>query len=574
MADSYRRHDSPHLQSRQTSRNPILTKDDVGRAKPSVHDLPADGYTYGRPEPMTPEGVRELMTWVPHTPSRPPRPQDPDFERLNKAAGRHRATSPQAVAKLRTSCDFSMKPPPSPPPKLIPSDVFPTWTYGREERPSTPISTVLSHDYGRAAEACREDRYRKYDEERARQQQPLKVQLRKTDQWRINQGRRRRAEAEMDREPPKGWKMSKFSNVESHFRQEGQLYALADGGKSKSLPDLHQTSTGRSTTPMALPRPCSRAGEASERGVSPQQPAVLRWPTGSIHSSASPTTPVSRGPTPRAASRGNSKEVLLSPEHHGRGQGQRSCRSPMAAPPQRSPSLPALAIGSTARFGAGKLLEDTPREDTARDAESDTESACSFASGLSNIKAEDCEAHTPTPRRKQVQISDVTEADIVEGSPMAANVEEDVKVFMSVCVESQDDLQDAAGVMERQVRSTFNDYVVKVKDFAMPSPKQSQRTQRTRYMAWGQEGLSCVDRSQAKPATVATPLVMNLLVRHASVEELADLIERLVACIESAFTEGAVKVRKVNPPLWSPPAKASPPKPRPRDGLGRLLLAP
>merc|ERR1711964_647587 len=35
---------------RQSSRNPVLVQDDVGKAKPSCYDLPHEGHAYGRSE--------------------------------------------------------------------------------------------------------------------------------------------------------------------------------------------------------------------------------------------------------------------------------------------------------------------------------------------------------------------------------------------------------------------------------------------------------------------------------------------------------------------------------------------
>lgn len=37
--------------------NLLLVKDDVGKAKPTVRDLPYKGHTYGLPGPMDEEGV-------------------------------------------------------------------------------------------------------------------------------------------------------------------------------------------------------------------------------------------------------------------------------------------------------------------------------------------------------------------------------------------------------------------------------------------------------------------------------------------------------------------------------------
>lgn len=41
------------------TKNPLLVKDDVGHAKPSVRDLPAEGFAYGKADEPDAEGVSE-----------------------------------------------------------------------------------------------------------------------------------------------------------------------------------------------------------------------------------------------------------------------------------------------------------------------------------------------------------------------------------------------------------------------------------------------------------------------------------------------------------------------------------
>ena len=42
--------------------NYMLVKDDVGKAKPTVRDLPQFGFTYGKPPPEHEEGVGALTS--------------------------------------------------------------------------------------------------------------------------------------------------------------------------------------------------------------------------------------------------------------------------------------------------------------------------------------------------------------------------------------------------------------------------------------------------------------------------------------------------------------------------------
>ena len=66
--------------------NYMLTKDDVGKAKPSTRDLPAYGHAFGMPPPPNEEGVGAVtQNWQFHKNSRGGKP-DKDFKKLNKAA--------------------------------------------------------------------------------------------------------------------------------------------------------------------------------------------------------------------------------------------------------------------------------------------------------------------------------------------------------------------------------------------------------------------------------------------------------------------------------------------------------
>lgn len=132
------------------TKNPLLAKDDVGKAPPSCYDLPADGFVFGRPDNPDFEGAREVtMQWVTHTPGPRREEQVTDFRKLNKILLKEKALTPRDVKEHRkikgvplTARDNS-----GPAPKVIPSDVEPTFTYGRGTRASTPISSVISYQF-------------------------------------------------------------------------------------------------------------------------------------------------------------------------------------------------------------------------------------------------------------------------------------------------------------------------------------------------------------------------------------------------------------------------------------------
>ena len=49
------------------TKNLLIIKDDVGKAKPSVRKLPSYGHSFGYAPPSDKEGVGQLLTnWTPH----------------------------------------------------------------------------------------------------------------------------------------------------------------------------------------------------------------------------------------------------------------------------------------------------------------------------------------------------------------------------------------------------------------------------------------------------------------------------------------------------------------------------
>jgi hypothetical protein len=135
----------------RNTKNPLLAKDDVGKARPSCYDLPQDGFAYGRPDNPDFEGAREVtMQWVSHTPRPRAAESAQDFRKLNKIAINVKACNAGAVAKHRRTVNLPLSARGAytgPPPKVIPSDVVPAFTYGKKTRPSTPIASVVSYQF-------------------------------------------------------------------------------------------------------------------------------------------------------------------------------------------------------------------------------------------------------------------------------------------------------------------------------------------------------------------------------------------------------------------------------------------
>lgn len=82
-------------------KNPLLTRDDVGKAKPSTHDLPMDQHAYGVPNKKEEFGVGKLTTsW--HLPElRTQKPSERDYQKLNKMGINAKIIKPYQVREFR-----------------------------------------------------------------------------------------------------------------------------------------------------------------------------------------------------------------------------------------------------------------------------------------------------------------------------------------------------------------------------------------------------------------------------------------------------------------------------------------
>mmetsp|Transcript_15120 Transcript_15120/g.31659 ORF Transcript_15120/g.31659 Transcript_15120/m.31659 type:complete len:232 (-) Transcript_15120:66-761(-) len=206
MSDAYR----------MATKNVILLKDDVGRAKKSVYDLPHEGHAYGRSEIPDLEGAREVtMHWAAHVPHPKPESGIQDFKRLNKEAAKSQVKNARELVEFRKAgADFKLTPP-GPTgclPKVIPSDVIPSFAYGRKSRPSTPIGSVVGGGYAAEFEEAANAQY----EMRALASGPpgkTKIKLTKASGARISNARERRRIVEENVAPTPPWTMKKFQNV-------------------------------------------------------------------------------------------------------------------------------------------------------------------------------------------------------------------------------------------------------------------------------------------------------------------------------------------------------------------------
>lgn len=222
---------------RSRSRNTILVKDDVGRAKHTCYDLPHEGHAYGRAEPADMEGAREVtMHWAAHVPRPKPRPDCQDFRKINKMATKDGISNPKTLAAYKKTKDVKLLPagPAGALPTVIPSDVIPSFAYGKKSRPSTPIAAVVSHQYQAECEEALESTYRQYEEIRDNSVRPLRVGLTKTASRQIANARSAKSLMPHEQEPRELFKLTKFKKVPSRLG----LGSEPGMQKSSSLPAI------------------------------------------------------------------------------------------------------------------------------------------------------------------------------------------------------------------------------------------------------------------------------------------------------------------------------------------------
>lgn len=226
MSDAYR----------AQAKNAVLVKDDVGRAKATCYDLPREAHAYGRAEPADMEGAREVtMHWAAHVPRPKPDGDCQDFKKINKMASKAKVTNAKQLKEFKSQTDVRVMPPAAsgPPPKVIPSDVIPSFAYGRKSRPSTPIASVIGSQYSLEYEEILSMAYDGYEQQKAAMDGKTKVRLTKAAKMNIAGARRTRADLiRAETEPPKEkFTMKKFQNVPSRIH-------LPPIGKCASAPNL------------------------------------------------------------------------------------------------------------------------------------------------------------------------------------------------------------------------------------------------------------------------------------------------------------------------------------------------
>lgn len=134
----------------QNSKNTLLVRDDVGRSKVCVRDLPPQDFIYGKKATGDSEAAGAVINkWVEHRGSQALSP-DRDFRKMNKLAVSNKCTSPKQIMEFRKSNDIRIQ---EARVKSDKSHVNPDkeFKYGIPTKPSTPLQKVMSFEYAREA---------------------------------------------------------------------------------------------------------------------------------------------------------------------------------------------------------------------------------------------------------------------------------------------------------------------------------------------------------------------------------------------------------------------------------------
>jgi hypothetical protein len=201
----------------QRTRNPLLVKDDVGKAKPSCYKLPPEDFAYGRPDMPDFEGAREVtMQWVAHHAEARKEADVQDFKKLNKAAVSAKVVDPRKLTQFRKDHNTPIQAGGStgPPPKVYPSEVVPSFTYGKKTRPSTPIAQVISNQFAAEYEASLAEIYDFYEKEKnSVGKLPSKIRTTRAAEGHARKLQEMELSASMPEGKKEEWKLSKFKNV-------------------------------------------------------------------------------------------------------------------------------------------------------------------------------------------------------------------------------------------------------------------------------------------------------------------------------------------------------------------------
>jgi hypothetical protein len=157
------------------------------------------------------------VSWVSHHQEERKQSGVQDYRKLNKAALKNKVIDSRKLTDFRrnNSAPLLLSNPTGPPPKVFPSEVVPSFTYGKKTRPSTPIAQVVSNQFAAEYQASLEEIYDYYETEKKNKKAPV---IRTT---KAAEGHARKF-LEMEKPPPKEkFILSRFKNIPGKLHLPG-----------------------------------------------------------------------------------------------------------------------------------------------------------------------------------------------------------------------------------------------------------------------------------------------------------------------------------------------------------------
>eukprot|EP00434_Breviolum_minutum_P028297 symbB.v1.2.025034.t1/scaffold2409.1/size79984/2 len=186
------------------------------------------------------------MFWASHVPRPKPGPDCQDFRKLNRTAAKCGVRNARDLAEFRKVTDIKLVPP-GPLgvlPKVIPSDVIPSFAYGSKSRPSTPITHVIGNQYATESEEALAVHYRDLEEYQAKHEKRIIKLTKACGMWsacnraskeQIHAARLRMKDWRNPPEPKEPFKLTKFKKVTSKLKLPG-LHQSASAPSLQRLP--------------------------------------------------------------------------------------------------------------------------------------------------------------------------------------------------------------------------------------------------------------------------------------------------------------------------------------------------
>jgi len=166
------------------------------------------------------EGAREVtMHWAAHVPRPKQNGNVQDFRKINRMAAKNNVANAKELIQFKQGVDVKLLPPQplGAQPKVIPSDVIPSFAYGRKSRPSTPISAVVGYQYAAEYEEALANDYDRYEYGASMANSKSKIRLTKASKGQIAHAKALRASHD-HHEYQEPFKLSKFKKVPSRLQ--------------------------------------------------------------------------------------------------------------------------------------------------------------------------------------------------------------------------------------------------------------------------------------------------------------------------------------------------------------------